>query len=272
MVDDEGNIYRSPYLSKQKRGENMAQKLHAYDDRTPLNLTEEEKQAILQMIQEINTSLTLLDQRITNGAQNSDVSTCIGLLEHRLPDLSKITGYDGILAKQVEERHAKVRKLNCRIRELEEQRGKEINATATTSALQRYEDTLRTWHEACGFRYANIQCKLSGLRVKFNSKLRHERKRRLSRNDEMFARFVKMTPFLPELTDWDIIKNDYSSELADTDENRQNLIRLFTEEFPNVRINRFEARKNDCGSFLLGIDVYIPYEDIERLQKKALEM
>ena len=247
----------------------MQLELNTITDNTPLNLTEKEKQEILNIVQQIDIALSLPVQRIADGVQNNDVSTCLGRIERRLADLSKATGYEGILKAEVEKRHAEVRKLNYRIRELKEQRGKEINAAAATAALQRYKIVFRTWYEACGLRYANIEYGICGFRAKFSSRLRRVREKNLwnTRNGEMFARFVKMTPFLPELEDYDVIKDANLCELADTDKNRQNLIRLFTEAFPNVTIYGFEVRKNDYGSFFLGIDVYIPYGDVEGLEK-----
>lgn len=247
----------------------MQLELNTITDSTPLNLTEEKKQEILNIVQQIDVVLSLLVLRIEDGIQNNDVSTCLGRIERRLADLSRATGYEGVLKAEVEKRHAEVRKLNYRIRELKEQRGKEINAAAATAALQRYEIVFRTWYEACGLRYANIEYGICGFRAKFSSRLRRVREKKLwnTRNGEMFARFVKMTPFLPESEDYDVIKDANLCELADTDKNRQNLIRLFTEAFPNVTIYGFEVRKNDCGSFFLGIDVYIPYGDVEGLEK-----
>lgn len=251
----------------------MQLELNKVADSTPLNLTEEEKREILNIIQQIDVALSLLVLRIEDGIQNNDVRTCLGRIECRIADLSKATGYEGILKAEMESRHAKIRKLNYRIRELKKQRGKEISAAAVTVALQRYEIAFRTWYEACGLRYANIEYGSCGFQAKFSGLLRRVREKTIfdARDGEMFTRFMKMTPFLPELEDCDVIKDADLCELADTDKNRQNIIRLFEKMFPGAVFYEFKAHKNDCGSFSLGFNVYVPYEDIEKLEKRALE-
>lgn len=245
---------------------------NAIKDYTPLNLTEEEKEGILKIIKDISSVLVFFTQRISaNSACNDDVHTCLGMMEYRFADLSKATGYNGILEKQVTERDAERHELMQQVRALEEQRGAEVDATAVTAALRRYEDVFHSWYESCGFRYANIEHRPYGLQADFRNALMHTRERELSKSDEMFARFATMTPFLPKSEDWDIIKDDYNEELADTDKNRQNIIRLFEKMFPGAVFYEFKAHKNDCGSFSLGFDVYVPYEDIEKLEKRALE-
>lgn len=241
-----------------------------FNDHTPLNLTEEKKQEALKNIRDIQNSLAFFAQRIIDGARKDDVYTHLGLLEFQTADLSKATGYDGILAKQVEARNAEVRKLNQRIHELEDQRGAEVDATAVTAALKRYEDVFVSWYESCAFQYASVEYGPYGIQADFSNELSHTREKGLSRNNEVFAKFSMMTPFIPESEDWDIIKDDYHDELADTDRNRQNLIQLFTSAFPDVVIIEFKARKNDYGSFSLSINVHISFEDIEKLEKKAL--
>lgn len=251
----------------------MSLKLPVYNDRTPVTLTPEKQGTIMKSIKTITSALAFFTARMAqNNVKNTDVDTCMGLLEHNVADLSKATGYDGILAKEVEERHAEIRKLNKRIRELEEERGKAVSATAVSAAIRRYEDVFRAWYESCGFRYASIEYSAYGFRADFSAELNHVRERHLARSNEELARFAKMTTFIPESADWDVIKDDYHDELADTDKNRQNLIRLFTEAFSDVIVNEFKGRKNDFGSFSLRINVYVSYEDIEKLERRLMAL
>ena len=85
----------------------MSLKLPVYNDRTPVTLTPEKQGAIMKSIKTITSALAFFAARMAqNNVKNTDVNTCMGLLEHNVADLSKATGYDGILAKEVEERHA----------------------------------------------------------------------------------------------------------------------------------------------------------------------
>lgn len=243
--------------------------LPVYNNRTPLSLSEEEKQKVIKTIKEAIDSLSFFCQRLADGADMNDVHTHMSLLEHTVSDLSPLVGYDSVLAEELERRHAKIRELNLRVRELEEQRGKEVSATAASAALRRYENDFSAWYEALGFRYASTTFTAYGLRAEITAELNHCRSDRLTTSKELHNALSAILPFITESPDWDIVHDHYHSELLDTDKNREMMKRVIKESFPSARITSFISRANDFDSFSLRCDVFLPYPDIEQMEKNA---
>ena len=238
-------------------------------DNMPLKFEADSKDEILKTIRDARSSLQFFAELVQKGyAKESDVRTHMGLLEYQVSDLSKLTGYESALAEEVENRHAEIRRLNCRIRELEEQKGDKVTAVATSAAIRKFEGIFRAWYESCGFHYASIEYGPYGFIADFGMDLNVMREPHLSRHDSHFENFAQRTAFIPDSKEWDVIRDSFHHELSDTDRNRTNLKNLFSETFPESCIHQFRSRRNDFGSFSLAAKVFVPFEDIEKFVSK----
>lgn len=242
--------------------------LEIYNNRTPLDLSDENKAKIQQIIKKTINSLAFMSQRISDGADMNDVHTHMSLLEYSVQDLTPLTHYDSVLAEEVESRHKEIRKLNQRVHELETQRGREVTADAVSAAIRRYEDVFRAWYQAAGIRYAKIDYTSYSLQIEICSDLDNKQKDRLTTNKKLCKSLAKDVPFITESPDWDVVHDHYTSELLDTDKNRKNITNLLKKYFPNVRIFSFNSYRNDFESFSLRCCANVPYTDIEALEKK----
>ena len=242
--------------------------LKMYNNRTPLDLSNEDKSKIQQIIKRTIDSLAFMSQRISDGADMNDVHTHMSLLEYSIQDLTPLTHYDSVLAEEVESRHKEIRELNQRVYELETQRGREVTADAVSAAIRRYEDVFRAWYQAAGIRYAKIYYTSYSLKIEICNELDNNRKDRLTTDKELCKKLAEEMPFITESPDWDVVHDHYTSELLDTDKNRKNITNLLKKYFPNVRIFSFNSYRNDFESFSLRCCANIPYTDIEALEKK----
>lgn len=242
--------------------------LEIYNNRTPLDLSDENKAKIQQIIKKTIDSLAFMSQRISDGADMNDVHTHMSLLEYAVNDLTPLTHYDSVLAEEVESRHKKIRELNQRVHELEEKRGREVTADAVSAAIRRYEDVFRAWYQAAGMRYAKIDYTSYSLKIEICNELDNDRKDRLTTNKELCKKLAGELPFIAESPDWDVVHDHYTSELLDTDRNRENITNLLKKYFPNVRIFSFNSYRNDFESFSLRCCANVSYTDIEALEKK----
>lgn len=239
--------------------------LDVYNNRTQLSLSADDIKKAQKIIKDTVFSISFLSQRLTDGADMNDVHTHMSLLEHSIRDLSPLLHYDSVLAEEAEKRYAEIRTLNQKVRELENQRGREVTAEAVSAALRGYENDFSAWYEAHGFRYANTSYTAYGLRADFSSELNHTRRDSLTTSKELFKVLEASVPFITESHDWDIYRDHYHSEVLDTDRNRKNFVELFKNSFPDARILSFSSRVNDFDSFSLRCEVNVPYTDIQRM-------
>lgn len=243
--------------------------LEIYNNRTPLDLSDENKAKIQRIIKKTIDSLAFMSQRISDGADMNDVHTHMSLLEYAVNDLTPLTHYDSVLAEEVERRHKKIRELNQRVHELETQMGRKVTADAVSAAIRRYEDVFRAWYQAAGIRYAKIDYTSYSLKIEIcSNELDNHQRDRLTTNKELCKKLAGELPFIAESPDWDVVHDHYTSELLDTDRNRENITNLLKKYFPNVRIFSFNSYRNDFESFSLRCCANVPYTDIEALEKK----
>ena len=242
--------------------------LKMYNNRTPLDLSNEDKSKIQQIIKKTINSLAFMSQRISDGADMNDVHTHMSLLEYAVNDLTPLTHYDSVLTEEMENRHKEIRELNQRVHELETQRGKEVTADAVSAAIRRYEDVFRAWYQAAGIRYAKIDYTSYSLKIEICNELDNHQKDRLTTDKELCKKLAEEMPFITESPNWDVVHDHYTSELLDTDRNRKNITNLLKKYFPNVRIFSFNSYRNDFESFSLRCCANVPYTDIEALEKK----
>ena len=245
-------------------------KLKRFIDETPFSLSGKDKEKAIKIINESLSSLLVLRDLIkTDKVVVSNIDTHLSLNESFHAELSKILGYDSILAKEYEERHLEIRKKNEEIRQLKEQRGKEVTPEAITGALRLYEDIFRAWYENEGFEYGSISSKSDyGMTVELTSNMNFTEDTSPERNP------IYQTIWSDDISTeskikngWDIYESQFHAELLDTDNNKKRIKELLLKNFPKVSIHSFCGRRNDYGSFSLRVEFYISYSDLDNYYK-----
>lgn len=240
-------------------------KLEVFQDESPLLLSGKEKEEVIKKInEEISCLLFFRDLIQEEKAVVTNVWTCLGLNESYHLDLSRMVGYDSILAKEKEERHKKIREKNEEIRKLTEQRGKEVTPEAIQGALRRYEDIFRAWYDNEGFRYASISnLSAYGMTAELTSEMNFRDSEKY--DDEIYKKIWTENSGTEEKIDdgWDIYKSQFHAELLDTENNKKRINELLLRCFPNTRIFKFTGRKNDYNGFSLRTEIHITYSDLD---------
>lgn len=240
-------------------------KLEVFQDESPLLLSGKEKEeAIKKINEEISCLLFFRDLIQEEEAVVTNVWTCLGLNESYHSDLSRMVGYDSILAKEKEERHKEIREKNEEIRKLTEQRGKEVTPEAIQGALRRYEDIFRAWYDNEGFRYASISnLSAYGMTAELTSEMNFRDSEKY--DSDIYKKIWTENSGTEEKIDdgWDIYKSQFHAELLDTENNKKRINELFLRCFPNTRIFKFTGRKNDYNGFSLRTEIHITYSDLD---------
>lgn len=240
--------------------------LKVFQDESPLLLSGKEKENVIKKInEEISCLLFFRDLIQEEKAVVTNVWTCLGLNESYHSDLSKMVGYDSILAKEKEERYKEIRAKNEEIRKLTEQRGKEVTPEAIQGALRRYEDIFCAWYENEGFNYASISnLSAYGMTAELTSEMNFRDFTRYD-HDEIYKKIWTENKSTEEKIDsgWDIYKSQFHAELLDTENNKKRINELFLKCFPSIRIFKFTGRKNDYNGFSLNTEVHITYSDLD---------
>lgn len=228
-----------------------------------------------QAIGEINDairSLQFFRTRCMDGsalARASDVYTHLSLLEHHVAELSRLTGYDGMLLKETEARHAELRAANEKIRELEAMLGQTMTGTAVRAGIKHYLDVLGTWWSAMGFRYAKMEPGQWCVSAELSEEIVRPGSERSTYADKTLLPLASAAT--QPVTDkaYDLKQEIYHGCMLDTDRNKANLRLALLKDFPNARVSGFQSHR-DGDSFLLRTNVLVDYEDLERWEKSLL--
>lgn len=240
-------------------------------DGAKVELSKEAKDEALEKIREMISCLDFVRELIKEDNLVADnVKTCMGVNEHIHAELSKLLGYDSIIAAEIENRFAEIRTANKRICELEQCLGKEVSPGAVSGALNLYEKILRGWYSSEGFNYASIDLFPWCIELTFSSDMVYQEECRHN-NDEVYCAMWKEDAGTARkiAAGWDIHEDQFSAELLDTDNNKKQFEALIRATFPNARIESFDAYRNDYGTFSLRPKVSIPFEDVDAAYKRA---
>lgn len=199
-------------------------------------------------------------------ARVSDVFTHIGLLENHIAELSRLTGYDGIILKEKEARHAELRAANTKIRELESMLGQTMTGAAVRAGIKHYLDVLGAWWSAMGFQYAKMEPGPWCISAELSDEIirpGHERSS-FADKDLLPLAMSAVTPVHSDM--YDLKQEPYHDNLLDTDKNKSTLQSALLQAFPNARISGFHIHR-DGDLFLLRTNILVDYEDLECWEK-----
>lgn len=229
-------------------------------DKTPLVLTSEEKSKISKKLGEIVHALSFFKEvALTRDGEVGDVETALGCAEGYFKELSQLTGYSGIIAKEVEERHAEIRAKNVEIRKLKDQLGKtEITGEVLGNIIRRMEDGIRRWGKRESFHFST-DFNFGPHAIHFTLCC--------GELDKPSDNPYEHTSDMKIEEGWDIVKDRFHDELLDTPNNRARLEAILTRDFKNCKVFKYESWKSDSGNWLIRhAEVYLyDYDAILRI-------
>lgn len=213
-------------------------------DKTPLNWSSEEKSKISKKLGEIYHVLSFFNEvAIKTDGEVGDVEAALCCAEGYFKELSELTGYDGLLKKEMEERHAEIRAKNFEIRELKDQLGKtDITGEVFGNIIRRMEDGIRRWGKRESFHFST-DYNFGPHAISFTLCCGE-----LDKPDDNPH---VHTPEMKIAEGWDIAKDRYHDELLDTPNNRARLEAILTRDFKNARVFKYESWKSDNGYWLI---------------------
>jgi len=203
------------------------------------------------------------------------VRSVLSVTEHCVANIGALLDIPTMSAKEIEERHGEMRRLNMRIRELEGQIGQSQPPAMVRLSLGVLSRYLQHWWNLEGFGHISEEkYDRYGADVSFSCSLFGS-----------FALINSATPvsdkelkkiWLDTLRDrgFDLSKDDGEIELIDNDNNRRVLIELFAKRIPSAAIFSFENFRSGKGSRfkLRGFKVRIrDMEDITQLPEPPPE-
>lgn len=249
----------------------MLNKVHCNPDAQPLNLSDEDKKTIMELIDETMSQLSFFKD-ILDEIDSRAVDIHMQLLEYTVANLSDITGYNAHESEKAQKRTDTIQKLNQQVRELEQQIGSTMTPNAVSSGLSHYEDIFRCWYEALGFYFATTEFIQYGLKVDFSSELIPSYKEvRLAHNKEFAQICAEHCANILDSEDIQVDKEPGSIGLylMDTDQNRECIKKLFQDYLPGSRIVSFSSIE-DHNVFLLRFKAVIPFESLAELKKTLM--
>lgn len=235
--------------------------MHLYNNTEKLNLSDKEIAKVKKLTADIYQSMEFFGNVLTDHDLNkTDVYTHMGLFEHYFSDLSKIVGYDSIIAEEKENRIAETRILHQKIYELEKEIGTNVAKSPETvsAALRTYMDLFSSWYKSLGFHYASLKTILSwGMEYEFSADVYPEA--------ESNATFPDNKSLFGANSQYDLYPDRFHSELLDTDKNKELLEDLFKNTFPDSRICGYNSRPGDERELVLRMQVIIPFSNLAQL-------
>lgn len=189
----------------------------------------------------------------------------ISNLEFYVKDIAAYYNYDSVLAKQVTERYAELKKANNQIARLQKTiQELDINSSIVSSKLKLYEDIARTFYEAAGFHYATVTFKETFLTLDMSAEHDYKAEPHLtSLKDMMYA--VRKSMEDRNLLGFETFpESSYREYVKDTRKNKQRIMDLYNTMLPGSYVTEFRQRE-ERGNWMLRHEVNVPYAALEAL-------
>ncbi len=164
----------------------------------------------------------------------------LSVSEHKIADLGKLFGVDTVSEQKIEERHAEMRRLNMRVRELEGQIGASYSPGMTQMGLGVLSRHLSHWWEMEGFGHiAEEHYDRYGATIKFSCSLFGGFP--LIGSDTPVSDAEHRKLWLQSLRDrgFDLCDDDGDRGLVDNENNRRVLLDLFAARIPSAIVVSF---------------------------------
>ncbi|MNR71805.1 hypothetical protein D3C71_24830 [compost metagenome] len=202
-----------------------------------------------------------MDQQLTHSV--------LSVAEFRIVDIAKMAGIEIHTQAEIEDRHARLRQANGRIRELEAQLGQAVGPEHLAGGLKAFADKLKKWWRVEGFGHISEMdfSEWGNLRVKFSCHL-HGAFRLLDSPTPVSDKDARAN-WLKGLRDRGFVideKGRYDADVVDCDASRSTLQKLLAERLPSSKIVSTENHWAKTCMELRTVTVYIyDLKDLENL-------
>lgn len=122
----------------------------------PVVLTADQRAVALRELGKTALLVKAVHEHIAAGSLTDGfTAVALGLLEHQVQDLSKVTGVPCVSAAEVEQRYAELRNANNRVHELEKQLGSAGANIDIKHVVAHYSTLVREWWQRDGLGYVS---------------------------------------------------------------------------------------------------------------------
>jgi hypothetical protein len=234
--------------------------MNTFPDRAPFNpdvlsLDADAKAVIIKNVRETISNLGIFAQMVEkNNLVSGTGKNILYIAESAIADICKATGIEIDSAAEREDRYAKIRAANIRIRQLEQQIGAAVSTEHVQMGIQDLGKKLNSWWDLEGFGHIS-SINFTGYgncEVVFSCMLFGTFKRSLSKtpvsdkeNDKLWRDSLTERGY--QLTSED---GDRDS-LLDCDATRETLCNLFKERLPSCVVTGFTNHGDRKGIFTL---------------------
>ncbi len=213
-------------------------------DPTILTLSDDQKIVALKGIKDMHHGLSYVHEMIESDTLSIGMrDNMCSLLDHYLKELAEPIGYASQAAARIEEQHAKVRKLNGRIHELERQLGEAMPIDMIPNTLRNLRDGIASWwgNQMSGSHifdfdygpYGTVDIKFSFSFDRISSWSKSpttDKTKKVQAREDL------------ENQGYIFVQDESEHRLLDCDKNRELLFALLKETFPSITIRYWENR------------------------------
>lgn len=122
-------------------------------DQTPVvDIDGKKAKKLSGIYDKLNLNLGFCYEQLQKGALKVGMmETHLSLTEHLVMDFLKEMGYEGVLKKEMDERHARIREVNMQNRALREQLGQKVTNEDFRERAKNISNSIRAWWDIYGF-------------------------------------------------------------------------------------------------------------------------
>jgi hypothetical protein len=236
------------------------------DDERIIELNADQKAVALKHIIELQQAMGTVASVLKgpdasvfkDGLPRGLATNCLSLAEHRMADLGKLLGIETDSAAEMENRFARVRAANMRVRELEAQLGTAQGPDVTKACLKQLDAQLNSWWDLEGFGHiSDLSFGKYGCKAKFSCSLFgdfsfqsdtpvSDKERRVLWHASLQERGFVLEQ---DGRDW---------EIRDCDASRDALMKLFALRLPSAKVTSFDNHQGHSSGFKMrAVEVFI---------------
>lgn len=242
-----------------------------YANASPVVLDADKRAVALKEIRELLSGLSMLAKEVDAKSTLDPQLThaVLSVTEFRIADLAKMAGIQIHTQAEIEDRHARLRQANGRIRELEQQLGQAVSPEHLGAGLKALSSKLQKWWRVEGFGHVSDMDfnEYGSLKVKLSCHL-HGAFRLVDSPTPVSDKQARID-WMQSLRDrgFVIVKEDgYDAGVVDCDASRTTLQELLQRRLPSCKVVSTENHVAKGSMQLRHVTVYVyNLKDLENL-------
>lgn len=231
------------------------------------NITlDKDQQAVIDS--EISKSILALQTLRTSASSNTVdehyAKTLLNVLHYNGAEIAKQLGLETIDTVEVEERHKKMRQLNERIQELEDQLGQGITSVGAKNHLEKLFDALTHFWKKTGigsYTGSPTLQQFGGMDAKLNIDIGGSPVSSMFEDKPISAKEKRKLIAAKIAEEYDVIGDPHGSrqalQMLDNDHNRAKLTELISNALPSAFICSFDNHNQNGQFTLYSISIFI---------------